>query len=72
MIVLVTGVVARLNPAKYSEKIVLSLSTDHSSAWCSLIIKRSRARCSINWPCCSTDLICTKRMVGRALGGQAS
>src|SRR4029077_9673751 len=31
---------------------------------------RSRARCSINWPCCSADLIRTKRMVGRRTASQ--
>ena len=33
-------------------------------------IKRSRARCNINRPCCSVDLICTKRTVGRRAASQ--
>jgi class 3 adenylate cyclase/tetratricopeptide (TPR) repeat protein len=38
--------------------------------WVLCRIKRSRVRCSIKRPCCSVDLICTKRMVGRRTASQ--
>src|ERR1700719_2697476 len=38
--------------------------------WVRCRIKRSRARCNINRPCCSVDLICTKRTVGRRAASQ--
>ena len=38
--------------------------------WVRCRIKRSRVRCNINRPCCSVDLICTKRMVGRRTASQ--
>src|SRR5271167_4574172 len=38
--------------------------------WVRFRIKRSRVRCSINWLCCSADLACTKRMVGRRTASQ--
>ena len=34
--------------------------------------KIRRVRCSINWLCCSADLTCTKRMVGRRTASQIS
>ena len=38
--------------------------------WVRCRISRSRVRCSINWLCCSADLTCTKRMVGRRTASQ--
>jgi arylsulfatase A-like enzyme len=38
--------------------------------WVRWRISRSRVRCCINWPCCSADLIRTKRMVGRRTASQ--
>jgi chaperonin GroEL (HSP60 family) len=39
-------------------------------SWVRCRIKRSRVRCCINWPCCSADLACTKRIVGRRTASQ--
>src|ERR1700730_5843251 len=38
--------------------------------WVRWRISRSRVRCCINWPCCSADLIRTKRLVGRRTASQ--
>ena len=59
------GVALRRNDAELGQ--VRSEGVDALGA---LTDQQIAVRCCINWPCCSADLTCTKRIVGRRTASQ--
>jgi hypothetical protein len=59
-----------LTPLRRRNAQLRQMGSQRIFVWVRCRSKRSRVQCCINWPCCSADLIRTKRIVGRGTASQ--